>query len=78
MKLSVSIDSSLAGFMTAYQAKAGLKTRSAVVEQAVRFLAEREAEAELAQAYAASAAQDIAMAQEAQAIDNDGLSHEAW
>jgi hypothetical protein len=78
MKLSVSIDSSLAGFMASYQVKAGLKTRSAVVEHAVGLLAEREAEAELALAYADSAEQDIAMAQEAQATSNDGLSHEAW
>ncbi len=78
MKLSVSIDSSLAGFMNAYQEKAGLKTRSAVVEQAVRLLAEREAEADLARAYAASAVQDLATAQEAQTTYNDGLSHEAW
>jgi metal-responsive CopG/Arc/MetJ family transcriptional regulator len=78
MKLSVSIDASLVGFMTTYQAKSGLKTRSAVVEQAVRYLAEREADAELELAYAASAVQDLAMAQEAQATLNDGLGHEAW
>ena len=49
-----------------------------VVEEALRLLAQREAEAELASAYAASAVQDIAIAQEAQATYNDGLSHEAW
>ena len=78
MKLSVSIDSSLVGFMAAYQAKTGRKSRSAVVEEALRLLAQREAEAELASAYAASAVQDIAMAQEAQATYSDGLSHETW
>lgn len=64
--------------MAAYQAKTGRKSRSAVVEEALRLLAQREEEAELASAYAASAVQDIAMAQEAQATYNDGLSHEAW
>lgn len=78
MKFSVSIESSLVGFITAYQARSGQKSRSAVVEEALRLLAEREAEAELALAYAASAVQDVAMAQEAQASYNDGLGHEAW
>lgn len=78
MKLSVSIEPSLVVFMTAYQAKTGQKSRSAVVKEALRLLAERDAEAELACAYAASAVQDVAMAQEAQASDNDGLSHAAW
>ena len=78
MKLSVSIESSLVGFLTAYQARSGLKSRSAVVEEALRLLAEREKEAELALAYAASAAQDVAMAQEAEGAYNDGLGHEAW
>jgi metal-responsive CopG/Arc/MetJ family transcriptional regulator len=78
MKFSVSIESSLVGFLTAYQAKTGQKSRSAVVEEALRLLAERESEAELARAYAASAIQDAAMAQEAQASYNDGLSHETW
>ncbi len=78
MKLSVSMDAPLVAFMASYQQKAGLKSRSAVVEEALKLLAAREAEAELALAYAASAVQDIAMAQEAQASYNDGLSHEAW
>lgn len=78
MKLSVSVGSPLVAFMAAYQQKAGLKSRSAVVEDALKLLAEREAEAELTLAYAASAAQDVAMVQEAQATSNDGLSHEAW
>lgn len=64
--------------MIAYQAKTGQKNRSAVVEEALRLLAERDAESELASAYAASAAQDIAMVQEAQATYHDGLSHETW
>ena len=78
MKLSVSISDPLVAFMTTYQQKAKLKSRSAVVEDALRLLAEREAEVDLATAYAASAVQDIAMAREAQATYNDGLSHEAW
>ena len=78
MKLSVSINDPLVAFMATYQLKAKLKSRSAVVEDALRLLAEREAEVDLAAAYAASAVQDIAMAREAQATYNDGLSHEAW
>jgi hypothetical protein len=42
------------------------------------LLADREAEAELAAAYAASAPQDVLMAREAQATYNDGLAHDAW
>ena len=72
------MDAPLVAFMAAYQLKAGLKSRSAVVEEALKLLAASEAEAELALAYAASAVQDIAMAQEAQASYNDGLSHGAW
>lgn len=78
MKLSVSINDPLVAFMTAYQVKAKLKSRSAVVEDALRLLAERESEADLAAAYAASAEHDVAMARESQATYNDGLSHEAW
>lgn len=78
MKLSVSIESPLVAFMAAYQDRHGLKSRSAVVEDALRLLAEREAEAELAQAYAASAAQDVAIVREAQATYSDGLANEAW
>ena len=64
--------------MSAYQDRHGLKSRSAVVEDALRLLAQREAEAELAQAYAASAAQDVAMVREAQATYSDGLANETW
>ena len=78
MKLSVSIQDPLVGFMTAYQQRHGLKSRSAVLEDALRLLAERDAEAELAAAYAASAEQDSAMAREAQSTYADGLAHEAW
>ena len=78
MKLSVSVDDPLVAFMAAYQRRTGLKSRSAVVSDALKLLAEREVEAELALAYSASAVQDVAMVQEAQATYNDGLSHEAW
>ena len=62
-----------------FRLTAGLKSRSAVVEEALKLLAEREAEADLALAYAASAVQDVAVVQEAQATYNDdGLGHEAW
>ena len=78
MKLSVSIESPLVAFMADYQQRHGLKSRSSVLEAALRLLAEREAEAELAAAYAASAEQDAALAREAQATASDGLAHEAW
>jgi antitoxin ParD1/3/4 len=82
MKLSISVDAPLVAFMASYQERHGRKSRSAVVEDALRLLAEREAEAELAEAYAASAAQDEAMAREAQATYGDGLengaTNEAW
>ena len=86
MKLSISIEEPLVTFMARYQQQHARKSRSAVVEDALRLLAEREAEAELAAAYAASAAHDLAMAREAQAAYGDGLtpgaadgsSHETW
>lgn len=78
MKLSVSIGSPLVAFMAAYQQRHGIKSRSAVIEDALRLLAERDAEAELAAAYAASAGHDAALAAEAQATYGDGLAHEAW
>jgi metal-responsive CopG/Arc/MetJ family transcriptional regulator len=78
MKLSVSIDSPLVAFMAAYQDRHGLKSRSAVVEEALLLLAEREADTQLAMAYAASAAQDAAMVREAQAAHVDGLADGAW
>ena len=68
--------------MTAYQARHGHKSRSAVMEEALHLLAEREAERELEAAYAASSAQDLALAREAEATYADGLkggpNHEAW
>ncbi|MBK9198685.1 hypothetical protein [Candidatus Skiveiella danica] len=78
MKLSVSMEPPLVAFLTTYQQRHGLKSRSSVLEAALRLLAEREAEAELAAAYAASSEQDAALAREAQATWNDGLAHEAW
>jgi Arc/MetJ-type ribon-helix-helix transcriptional regulator len=54
MKLSVSLEPPLVAFLTTYQQRHGLKSRSSVLEAALRLLAEREAEAELAAAYAAS------------------------
>ena len=60
-----------------HQPKTGTQGNPQWVEGALN-LAERELEAELASAYAASAAQDSAMAQEACAVDNDGLSRDAW
>jgi mRNA interferase MazF len=74
MKLSVSLEPPLVAFLTTYQQRHGLKSRSSVLEAALRLLAEREAEAELAAAYAASAEQDAALAREAQATWNDGLA----
>ncbi len=78
MKLSVSIEPPLVAFMADYQQRHGLKRRSSVLEAALRPLAERDSEAELAAAYAASAEQDAALAREAKATWNDGLAHEAW
>ncbi len=78
MKLSVSLEPPLVAFLTPYQQRHGLKSRSSVLEAALRLLAEREAEAELAAASAASAERDAALAREAQARWIDGLAHEAW
>lgn len=60
-----------------HQPKTGTQGNPKWVEGALN-LAERELEAKLASAYAASAEQDTTMAQEARAADNDGLSHDAW
>lgn len=78
MKLSLSIDSQTMAFIAAYQARHGHKSRSAVVEEAPHLLAVRELEA----AYAASGAQDLMLAREAQATYADRLegrpNHAAW
>jgi hypothetical protein len=60
------------------QAKPHIQSHPAAADKAPRRVAERAVNAELASAYAASAALDSAMAQEARAADNDGLSHDAW
>lgn len=77
MKLSVSIDSQTMAFITAYQARHDHKSCSAVVEEALHLLAEREAERELEVAYAASSAQDMALTTYADRLER-GPKHEAW
>ena len=78
MKLSVSLNSANMAFLNAYQVKRGHKSRSAVIDEALRLLAQREFESELSAAYAASAEQDLAMVREAEASYGDGLDDEAW
>ena len=60
------------------QTKSSVQSRLVAADEASRLKSERAINAELASAYAASAVQDSAIAQEARAADNDGLSHDAW
>lgn len=74
MRLSINLDPPLLEFLTHYQARVGAKSRSAVVEHALRLLANQIEEADLAAAYAASAGQDRSFAVRARSTDNDGLA----
>ncbi|MDZ7802339.1 MAG: antitoxin [Trueperaceae bacterium] len=70
-KISVSVPSSLARFLEEYRDAHELRTKSSVVERALKVLRERELE----QAYA-DASRDVDSAWEPTTAD--GLSEDAW
>lgn len=86
-KISVSLDLGLLNFVDRYAADHAAKGRSAVVAKALYLLQMTEQESYLAEAYAQSASQDKQIAEEFDAMLNDGLvnvqnakegAHAAW
>ncbi len=77
-KVSVSIDPAVMRFMQDYLASSHSKSRSAVVNEALRLLERRENERALESAYRQSAATDLIVAQAFAGSLNDGLNDEAW
>ena len=70
-KLSVSLSSSLAGFVETYRKRRGLKSRSQVFEEAVKLLRSRELEAAYREA-------DSEVDKAWDAASSDGLPDETW
>ncbi len=80
-KISVSIDPAVRRFLEGYLASGCSKSRSAVVNEALRLLEQRENERALELAYRQSAPSDLVLAQEFQSSLQDGLagpSDETW
>lgn len=80
-KISVSIDPAVRRFLEAYLANGRSKSRSAVVNEALRLLEQRENEHALELAYRQSAPGDLLLAQEFQSSLQDGLTgprDETW
>jgi len=80
-KISVSIDPAVRRFLEGYLASGRSKSRSAVVNEALRLLEQRENERALELAYRQSAPSDLVLAQEFQGSLQDGLagpSDETW
>ena len=80
-KISVSIDPAVRRFLEGYLASGRSKSRSAVVNEALRLLEQRENERALELAYRQSAPSDLLLAQEFQRSLQDGLTgprDEAW
>ena len=77
-KISISLDPAVMQFMEAYLARTASKSRSSVVNEALRLLEQRERERALELAYRQSAPSDLLLAQEFQGSLNDGLADETW
>jgi Arc/MetJ-type ribon-helix-helix transcriptional regulator len=80
-KLSVSLDPALVQFVDEYSARNAAKSRSAVVNQALRLMQQHERDSALELAYAQSAPADRLLAQEFAASLADGLGSpdtQAW
>ena len=77
-KVSVSIDPAVMRFMEGYLAASHGKSRSAVVNEALRLLEQRENERALESAYRQSAPIDLLVAHEFEGSLQDGLNDEAW
>lgn len=73
-KISVSIDPAGRRFLEAYLASGRSKSRSAVVNEALRLLEQRENERALELAYRQSAPGDLVLAQEFQSSLQDGFA----
>ena len=77
-KISVSLDPGSMGFMEAYRIRNKSKSRSSVINEALRALEQREQERVLEWAYQQSAPSDRIVAEAFSASDADGLADQAW
>jgi Arc/MetJ-type ribon-helix-helix transcriptional regulator len=77
-KISISLDQAIMGFMESYRQRYQTKSRSQVVDEALRLLEQREQERVLEEEYAASAPEDRIVLKEFEHTMMDGLEHEAW
>ena len=77
-KISISLDQTVMRFMESYRKRHQAKSRSQVVDEALRLLERQESERLLEQAYTESAAEDAMVNAEFETALMDGLEHEAW
>jgi Arc/MetJ-type ribon-helix-helix transcriptional regulator len=77
-KISISLDQTIMGFMESYRQRHQTKSRSQVVDEALRLLEQREQERLLEEEYAASAPEDRIVLKDFEHTMMDGLEHEAW
>jgi len=77
-KISISLDQTIMGFMESYRQRYQAKSRSQVIDEALRLLAQREQERLLEEEYAASAPEDRIVLKDFEHTTMDGLAHEAW
>jgi antitoxin ParD1/3/4 len=77
-KISISLDQTVMRFMESYRERHHAKSRSQVVDEALRLLERQESERLLEQAYAESAAEDAIVNAEFEGTLMDGLEHETW
>ena len=77
-KISISLDQTVMRFMESYRERHQAKSRSQVVDEALRLLERQESERLLEQAYAESATEDAIVNAEFEGALMDGLEHETW
>jgi Arc/MetJ-type ribon-helix-helix transcriptional regulator len=77
-KISISLDQTVMRFMESYRARHQAKSRSQVVDEALRLLERQESDRLLEQEYLESAEQDRIIMAEFDHTAMDGLEHETW
>ena len=77
-KISISLDQTVMRFMESYRERHQAKSRSQVVDEALRLLERQESERLLEQEYLESAEQDRIIMAEFDYTAMDGLEHETW
>ena len=77
-KISISLDQETFALLNDYLVKHQKPSRSHVISDALRALAQLEREKELAESYSLSAAADLLLCREFDGTTNDGLRDETW